>query len=98
MLATRSRDGRRLSLIVINRDVSHALAARIEWSGFSATGRARVTSLAGADLYDRNDGCTSLSDLRVKPVTREQPTGPTGLMLTLPPASLTSVILTGSRR
>ncbi|MBT3380272.1 MAG: hypothetical protein HN742_04455 [Lentisphaerae bacterium] len=94
-LATRSLDGKQLSLIVINRNVSRALTTRVEWTGFSATGNSRITCLTGQDLYDRNEGCTSLDDLRVKPTVCEHAANPTSAVLILPPASLTSLVLTG---
>lgn len=95
VLATTGAGGKQLGLIVINRNVTQPMSTRIEWPGFRASGTAAVTILTGTDPFDRNDGCTSMADLRVKDVDSMVPVNADGCTVTLPPMSVTGITVTG---
>ncbi len=97
VLATATADGTALGLVVINRNVTHAMATRITWPGFAAAGAARLTTLTGPDPFDRNTGCTSLDGLRVRAVRSQVPVQADGLTHTFPPMSVTGLTITGRK-
>ena len=94
-LASAAADGRKIGLIVINRHVTVPMETRIRWPGFEAAGEALVTTLTGTDPYDRNTGCTSMDDLRVKAVMQKLPVQADGLNYTFPPMSVTGLTVRG---
>ena len=94
-LASAAADGRKIGLVVINRHVTVPMETRIAWPGFEATGEALVTTLTGTDPYDRNTGCTTMDDLRVKAVQQTLPVQADGLKYTFPPMSVTGLTVLG---
>lgn len=93
VLTTKGDDVRSIGLVVINRDVDNAIHARLTWPGFAALGQAQVTTLTGDDPFDRNDGCTSMDDLRVRARTSSEAVAGDGMAHTFPPMSVTGITI-----
>ena len=93
VLATASDEARQIGLIVINRNVTNPIRCRVSWTDFTAAARADLTCLTGPDPYDRNTGCRSMDDLRVKAVRRTVTVQPHGFVHDFPPMSVTGLTL-----
>ena len=55
IVAALNKDGSRLTLFCVNRDLTRDLDAGIDVSGFSADGKANITTLTAANIYEAND-------------------------------------------
>ena len=84
-IATVSRDGKSLYLIVINRDLRRSFDIVINIKNFIPDSNPTVWTLSGPDPYSSNDGGQKIVGLKVKHERKDNN------MFLLPPISLTKI-------
>lgn len=89
VVATRSADGRTLTLLCVNRSLERDEPVRFELSSLKMAGRARVEQIAAASRYEKNDEVEPLH-VTPQPVAVQAPVaGP--MTITLPHESVTVI-------
>jgi alpha-N-arabinofuranosidase len=84
--------GEKLTLFVVNRHLNRDIAADIRISGFSAKPSARIETLTGTSIYQRND---EMRPQAVRPVDSTAEIGAPPFHYTFPRSSVTIIELRG---
>ncbi len=90
VVATRSSDGKTLTLLCVNRSLREDLPTKFSLGDFHLTGRASMRQIAAASRYERND---EGEPEHVTPQEITIPVGPGQLEVTLPHESVTVIRL-----
>ncbi len=89
VVATRSTDGKTLTLLCVNRSLSEDISTQFDLGALRTAGTARVQQIKAASRYERNDEVEPLHIVPLESTVKAQ--GPGAMSMTLPHESVTVI-------